>query len=265
MSSSRPAAAPDRGRMWLRWALLTVVVVALAVTFFNLGEWQLDRLEQRRARNTTVAEHESSQVLPYSSVMTTTITDNDQWQRVRVTGTFDVGRQLLVRYRSNGGTTGWEAVVPLRADDGRTVLVDRGFVERPAGQDFPAALPPPPTGTVHVVGHVRRNEQGKDTATVPQGSSIRLINSVQIGRWLGEPLVDGYISLLEVAPAQQGGFQFVQPPDLGEGPHLSYAMQWFAFTAIAGFGLVVLIRNDINDRKRAEARAARAAAAYTKG
>ena len=42
---SRPGArAPNLGdvrRLWVRWALLVVFVVVLAVVFVNLGEWQL--------------------------------------------------------------------------------------------------------------------------------------------------------------------------------------------------------------------------------
>lgn len=243
--------------LWLRWALLAVFVVALAVTFLNLGQWQLDRLDQRRAANAVVVEHEESPVLPYQQVMDRAIGDSDQWQRVRVTGTFDPDRQLVVRYRSSAGDTGYEIVTPLRADDGRTVLVDRGFAQRSAGRDFPSVAPAPPSGSVTVTGYVRRDERGSEAAVTPADNAVRLINSEVISGWLGEPLVNGYIGMVTVEPAQDGDLRPVHPPELTEGPHFSYAMQWFAFTAIAGIGLVVLIRNDVRDKRRAAARAAR--------
>lgn len=242
--------------LWVRWVLLAVFVAALATTFVNLGMWQLDRLDQRRDRNATVVAHESAPVVPYDQVFNRVITEQDQWQRVQVTGTFDATHQLLVRYRSNDQATGWEAVTPLRTREGTTVLVSRGFVPRTKGTDFPQAAPPPPSGTVTIVGHVRRNEQGKDTATVPNQGTIRLINSDRIGEWMGEDLLNGYIGLLTIDPPQSGEFIPVEHQDLTEGPHLSYAVQWFAFTAIAGFGLVVLIRNDVRDKKKAERRSA---------
>ena len=37
-------------RMWLRWVLMGLFVVALGFTFVSLGQWQLDRLDQRRER-----------------------------------------------------------------------------------------------------------------------------------------------------------------------------------------------------------------------
>jgi len=247
-------------RPWLRWAVLTLFVVALAVTFVNLGQWQLDRLDQRRASNATVVAHENAPVVAYEEVFDHEITDADAWQRVTVTGTFDAQHQLQVRYRTDGQNSGWELVTPLLASDGRTVLVNRGFVVRPASQDFPRDLPAPPAGEVRVVGFVQRNEQGKANAVTPNVGTVRLINSDAIGAWLGREVVNGYIGLISVTPAQSAELTPIRPPVLDEGPHLSYALQWFAFTAIAGVGLGVLIRNDLNDKKKARARAARQAA-----
>lgn len=245
---------------WLRWLLLTVFVVALAVTFVNLGRWQLDRLDQRRDRNETVLEHESAPVVAFEQVFTGEIEEHDQWQRVSVTGIYDAERQVQVRYRSEGGMTGWELVTPLTTADGTTVLIDRGFVERPRNQDFPSALPAPPAGEVTVVGYVRRDEQGPENALTPSpdtNDTVRLINAAAIGSWLGRDVVSGYIGLISSDPPQDGPFLVVEPPPQDEGPHLSYALQWFAFTAIAGIGLVVLIRNDLRDRARVKARAER--------
>lgn len=248
-------------RVWLRWLLLAVFVVAIGFTFVSLGNWQLDRLDQRRDRNANVASHEQAEVVPFSDVFTRPITEEDQWQRVEVRGTFLADRQLQVRYRSLGDETGWELVTPLVTADGATVLIDRGFVVRPPSEDFPKAFPAPPSGEVTVVGYVRRNEQGKQTATTPTENTVRLVNSDAIAPWLGRPLVNGYISAITLDPPQGGDFKPITPPPLDEGPHLSYALQWFSFAAIAGFGLVVLIRNDLRDRKRAAARAAKQAAA----
>lgn len=148
-----------QGRLWLRWVVMGVAVVCLAVAFVNLGRWQLDRLQQRRDNNGVVVAHEKSAVVDWQTVFGRPIEDADQWQRVRVTGTFDADRSLVVRYRSNGEQTGWEIVTPLRTPQGN-VLVSRGFAERPAAEDFPRTAPPPPPGEVTVVGYVRRNEQG---------------------------------------------------------------------------------------------------------
>ena len=160
-------------RLWLRWALLIVFVAVLGVAFVSLGNWQLDRLAQRKERNATTIANEQKPVQPYEQVFTHPITDADQWQRVEARGTFDAEHQFVVRYRSNGGADGYEVVTPLRTASG-AVLVDRGFILLERGTRIPSVAPPPPTGEVTVVGHVRRNERGRRAATTPAGNQIAL-------------------------------------------------------------------------------------------
>ena len=63
-----------------------------------------------------------------------------------------------------------------------------------------------------------------------------------------------------MTPPATDGLVPVDPPELTEGNHFSYALQWFSFAIIAGVGLVVLIRSDLRDRRRA-AKAAESAPA----
>ena len=235
-------------RLWLRWALLILFVAVLGVVFVSMGEWQLDRLAQRKERNATTIANEQSPVRPYEQVFTQQITDADQWQRVEARGTFDADQQFVVRYRSNGDLEGYEVVTPLRTANG-VVLVDRGFIPVPRGTQIPSTAPPPPTGEVMVVGHVRRNEKGRRAATTPANNQVRLINSDAIAMTLPYPIKSGYIGLLTVQPEQEGGFQPIQLPELSEGPHFWYAVQWFMFTAIGVAGIVVFIRGDLRARR----------------
>lgn len=244
-----PMGTPASGRrLWLRWVALAVFVVTLVVAFVNLGYWQLDRLEQRRERNEAVVVHENAPVRDWAEVFGPVITEADQWQRVRVTGTFDGERQFVVRYRSNDGESGYEILTPLQTQDGRHLLVNRGFGARD-GEDFPTTAPPAPAGEVTIVGHVRRNEQGPDNALTPIDGLVRGVNSDAIAGALPYPLVNGYLGLLEMTPPQEGVLVPVLPPELTEGNHLSYAVQWFMFSAMAAVGLVVLIRSDLVARR----------------
>ncbi|MFT3969167.1 MAG: SURF1 family protein [Micropruina sp.] len=242
--------APQGRRLWLRWVAMGIAVVCLAVAFVNLGRWQLDRLQQRRDNNGVVVAHENAPIVDWRTIFNRPITDADQWQRVRIRGTFDTERSYVVRYRSNDNQTGWEIVTPLRTPDGN-VLISRGFAQRPANQDFPRTAPPPPSGEVTVVGYVRRNEQGNADATTPVDFQMRLINSDAVAGTLPYPLVNGYIGAVELTPPASDGLVPVHPPELTEGNHFSYALQWFAFAIIAAVGLVVLIRSDLRDRRRA--------------
>ena len=235
-------------RLWLRWVLLIVFVAVLGVVFVSMGQWQLDRLAERRERNATTIANERSPTQPYEQVFSHPITDADQWQRVEARGTFDADHQFVVRYRSNGTLDGYEVVTPLRTASG-VVLVDRGFIPLQRGVQIPSAAPAPPAGEVTVVGHVRRSEKGRRAATTPVGNQMRLINSDAIAGTLPYPIKSGYIGLLTVQPEQVGGFQPIQLPDLSEGPHFWYAVQWFMFTAVGVAGIVVFIRGDLRARR----------------
>jgi cytochrome oxidase assembly protein ShyY1 len=235
-------------RLWLRWALLIVFVAVLGVAFVSLGNWQLDRLAQRKERNAMTIANEQKPVQAYDQVFNHPITDADQWQRVEARGTFDADHQYVVRYRNNGGTEGYEVVAPLHTASG-AVLVDRGFIPLERGTRIPSVAPAPPPGEVTVVGHVRRNERGRRAATTPAGNQIRLINSDAIAATLPYEIPSGFIGLLVVQPEQQGGFQPIQLPELSEGPHFWYAVQWFLFAAIGVAGIVVFIRADLRARR----------------
>jgi cytochrome oxidase assembly protein ShyY1 len=235
-------------RLWVRWALLIAFVALLGTAFVNLGEWQLERLHSRRDRNVATVHNEQQAVRPWSEVFTRTITDADQWQRVIATGTFDADHQYVLRYRSSGDTDGYEVVTPLRTSEG-TVLVDRGIVSLSNGARIPAAAPVPPAGVVTVVGHVRRDEEGKRSARVPVDGSMRLVDSQAIAATLPYPVADGYIGLLTVDPPQSGGFKPIALPEISDGPHFWYAVQWFMFAGIGLLGIVVFIRGDLRERR----------------
>ena len=242
-------------RLWVRWTLLVVFVAILGTVFVNLGQWQLDRLRERKVRNATTIANERAPILPAAEVFTKPIADADQWRRVEARGTFDGDHQFLIRYRSNGGVDGYEVVTPLRMTAG-TLLVDRGFVPLAAGAQIPSAAPPPPAGDVVVVGHVRRNECGRSAAITPANGHVRLINSDAMAATLPYPVLNGYLGALTIDPPQQGGLQPIALPELSQGPHFWYAVQWFMFTGIGIAGIVVFIRGDLKVRREQQLAAA---------
>jgi cytochrome oxidase assembly protein ShyY1 len=238
-------------RLWVRWALLVLFVAVLGTVFVNLGEWQLHRLAARQQRNTDTVANEGNPVVGYEQVFDHPIVERDQWQRVEARGVFDAEHQFVLRYRSNGDANGYEVVTPLRTTSG-AVLVDRGFVSLDRGEPIPAVAdaPAPPAGEVTVVGHVRRDETGRSSARTPVNGQMRLLNSGSVAATLPYPVANGYIGLLTVDPPQTGDFQTVQLPEISDGPHFWYAVQWFMFTALALAGVFVFIRGDLRARRQ---------------
>lgn len=240
-------------KLIIRWVLLALFIVVLALVFIRLGEWQLDRLEQRRESNRSMEQQRVEPVVDYREVMGDEITDDAQWQRVEVTGTYDP-EQYQVRYRNVNDSPGIEVVAVMETTQGDKVLVDRGFIARQAGQPDPELLPAPPTGQVSVTGYLRRSERGASNAITPNEHRMRLINAPAIAESRGEDLLDGYISLISSEPDNGSELTPIPPTPLDEGNHFSYALQWFAFSVIALVGIGVLIRADLKDHRKARAR-----------
>ena len=201
--------------------------------------------------------NERAPIKPYTEVFTRTLTDADAWQRVEATGTFDAGHQFVIRYRDNGDDSGYEIVTPLQTSAG-AVLVSRGFVKLPGGQQIPTQAPPPPDRPgAPSSATSQRSENGRRGAIVPNGNQVRLINSAALQQVIPYPIVDGYISAITVDPPQTGGFQPLDLPEISNGPHFWYAVQWFMFTGIGVAGIVVFIRGDLKDRRLAREAAGR--------
>lgn len=235
-------------------------VVLLGAAFIRLGEWQLHRLEWRKGVNARIVAYQKQPVKPYREVFGGEVRDDQQWQRVKVRGTYDAAHEIQAMYRNQSDKAGSEAITPMHTEQGDWILVSRGFLPRSQGGNEVAVLPPPPKGTVEVVGYVRRSENGKPNAITPVDSKVRLVNSEAIGQTLPYRVLDGYVGAISSTPAQGGELEPMVTPELTEGPHLSYAMQWFTFTLIAVAGVGVLIRNDLRDKRRADAKARRLAA-----
>jgi surfeit locus 1 family protein len=82
----------------------------------------------------------------------------------------------------------------------------------------------------------------------PASERITKVDLGEIGAALPYPILPVYLLLERQVPPQTGSLPEPPPlPPLTNGPHLSYAVQWFSFAAIALFGYVVLLRRDRRD------------------
>ena len=110
------------------WWWKTLLVIAGVTFLARLGFWQLDRLEQRRAFNATVAARWQEE--PFDLVAEGLPDDlaELEYRRVEVDGEFDYDNQIVLKERPRDGAPGVILVTPLVMDDGRAVLVARGWV-----------------------------------------------------------------------------------------------------------------------------------------
>lgn len=239
---------------WLGFHLLVVAGIVLMV---NLGFWQLRRLDQRRDFNATIeARYDAPSVALDTLVGPGRRDPHDsgladvEWRPVTATGTYADAGSVQIVNRSQGGRAGENVVTPLTLADGRVLLVNRGFV--PLDAEVPAA----PDGEVTVTGRLRVSEHRRTGQLSDPGEGVlavaQRVDLDRLATQVDGPLVPMYVDLIESVPADASPYpEEVQRPELGEGPHLSYAVQWFIFSAAVAVGWVLAVRRSIATRRRA--------------
>ncbi|HEX6233270.1 MAG TPA: SURF1 family protein [Jiangellaceae bacterium] len=232
-----------------QWVVRIIAGLVLATAFVLLGLWQLDRNEQRQARNAAVEAGLNRPPAPIDDVLAAgrPVDAGDQWRTIQATGRYDGDNQLVLRLRPQGGQAGVHVLTPLVTSSGVAVLVDRGFVAT-SGVDVPD-VPAPPPGDVEVIARVRASEDGGSRTGDPSTGMIRYVDLEVLAPAVDRPLYGGWLELVEQDPPADDSLALVPPPEIEAGPHLSYAIQWFAFTVIGIGGFVLLIRAEARVRR----------------
>jgi len=236
-----------------RWILFALAVALLAAGAWWLGQWQFDRLEDRRADNEVVRANENQPPAPVADVLGpgTPVREQDEWRVVSATGEYAVEDTIIVRYRTREGIAGVDVVVPLVTASGASLLVDRGWLRTEnAGTADPDDVPAPPAGEVTVTGYVRADGSGDSTAVTER--STRAVSSERIGEALDREVYGGFVELRSESPEPATALEPVELPELDEGPHFFYGLQWWFFGVLAMFGFGYLAYDERRRGPRGE-------------
>jgi surfeit locus 1 family protein len=226
------------------FGVLTVLASAVCV---RLGIWQLHRLGERRANNAVQAERGA---MPAVSISTLQGQDTaaTHWRRVTLRGVADYAHEALYAMRSQSGAPGVNVLTPVRPLDGAwgdtAVLLLRGFVAAPDGRtiDHEKARE---SDTLTVEAMVTSFTVLAKPGTVRLPSAPRAVKTLDrdtLATITGAPLAPFILLALGdtvvrdlTRPAR------VPPPSVTDGPHLSYALQWFGFATVfmVGYGFFV--------------------------
>lgn len=235
-------------RRWLLFALAVALGTWVAV---QLGQWQFDRLTQRRADNAQVGSNIERPPSPLQDVMSPDRPPvaGDEWRRVTVTGTWDERYTIVWKYQTRNGKAGVDVVTPLVTASGSAVLVDRGWMATANSGSTRPDLPAVTGGEVTVTGYVRLDATGGSTRV--DELATRAVSSQTIGEVVPYPLVRGFLGLSGQEPKATDGLQAIELPDhTSNGPHFFYGLQWWFFGALAVFGFLYLAFDEFRKRRR---------------
>ncbi len=230
-----------------------LVVIVLAYACWWLGTWQFHRLADRKHDNAVIRTNESRTPAPVADVLAPgrPATSDQEWRRVTATGTYDTADTVVVRYRtSQEGESGIDVVVPLVTADGTALLVDRGWTASANQGADPGDVPAPPSGKVTITGWVRVDATGDSTSVTDH--STRAISSAEIAPTLDMPVYGGFVDLKAEDPAPAKPLEPTALPELDNGPHFFYGLQWWFFGVLAVFGFFYLMYDEWRAGQRGE-------------
>jgi surfeit locus 1 family protein len=225
-----------------RLVLFLLFAVVLAAGCIRLGFWQLSRLSQRRARNRVVSGRLAEPLVPMTALPAES---SSVLRKASVTGVSDFEHEIVLAARSYQGSPGVYLFTPVRrAGNDTAVLVNRGWIYAPDGVSvdlrgwrestttytgyadiLPLGNPEKPGGVLRREARIARQlDLATLTSMLPYPvSRLYLVATVQD----------------TTRPVSQRVAR-LPAPALDEGPHLSYALQWFAFATIALVGGAVV-------------------------
>jgi cytochrome oxidase assembly protein ShyY1 len=227
-----------------RWIGILGFTLAFAAVCVGLGQWQFDRRATAQAAIALLDQNYAIATAPLSEVVEAVdeFDASEKWRSVRIVGEYDP-ETLYVRTRSGAGGIGFEQLAMLKQSDGTVFVVNRGWVPANGDNSAPAETPPLPAGTVTATAHLMPGEQqvlGRNApagqiATIHLAAIDELYDGDVFGGWYGRVAIE--------TPAADTGSAWVRPV-LGEGPHLSYALQWYVFAAMGFFGYGWALRKE---------------------
>lgn len=225
-----------------RTLIFVLFAVAASAVFVRLGFWQLHRLDQRRAQNAVLAQRLAQPTADVSDLRTDSTV---RYRRARAVGLPDYAHELVLTNRSHDGSPGVNLLTPVRiAGRDTALLVDRGWVYAPDGTTVDLAHWHESDSTFMGYLDVIPARAGRGAASLRRSPRLlRRFDRPALASVLPYPVLPVFLVALvpdSTRPVPQQVARIGIPP-MDEGPHLSYAIQWFAFASIAlgGTGIVL--------------------------
>ena len=212
----------------------TVLAIIAIAAFIGLGRWQWSRGEARTLQwkefETGGGEARSLDGRP--------LDEFERFQRVSIRGEFDGLHQFLLDNTIREERAGYEVLTPFRLADGRSMLVDRGWLPASGYREQLPEISLRTQGQRQIVGRIDELPVAglsKGRAAPTRDASWPKVTSFPTSAELSEALgrkVEKRILLLD-PQVPEGYLREWQPPGLQPSRHFGYAVQWWAFAAAA--------------------------------
>ena len=211
-------------------SFISIILVGLCLVAAN---WQYQRGVNRHADNFKI---ESNTSLPTISLIELQNLDKNEWRTVTAEGAFDTKHEVLLRNRYNdNGVYGYQYLTLFKSNN-LQFWVDRGWIKAGANATERPQLPDTPKTEIKITGRIRLD------SSLPRGSFFALpANGNLVSSWNLKSKVETeefYLDLISgegVTPAVPAHL-----PELSDGPHMAYALQWLFFAGLIIYGRILI-------------------------
>lgn len=231
-----------------------LIPLACAMLFVRLGFWQLERGRERAVINEGLAARLTGEPVPFGELSADTSVQ--RWQRVTLAGRFRYDLEQVQAARTNAGSPGVHLLTPFEheavlgdpgapAPSGRPlVIVTRGWVYSADAASADLGRWRERDGErVELSGYVLPIPDSGLAAPANRSLPLRSVNRAALEFRLGAPIAPVQVVMTSDSAARADSVpRRLALPAIDPGPHRSYAIQWFAFAAIAVIGGIVLFR-----------------------
>jgi surfeit locus 1 family protein len=225
----------------LRTFLTLAIPFACAALFVRLGVWQLSRLKERRAFNAILAERLASPPVAVGALPGDTA--QGHYRRVSASGAMLYDREVVYAGRSHEGSPGVDLLTPMRIGGRDTVvMINRGWAYSPDAATIDEVRWKE-KDSVSVAGYTE-TFAGKERGTAANGvRRVHALDRDAVQALVGVPVASYIVVQTSDSTVHADSVPVrLSIPALDEGPHQSYAIQWFCFALVAVVGGVALSR-----------------------
>ena len=180
------------------------------------------------------------------------VPEDSQWRTVEITGVWLQDNQVLVRKKSLESDLGLWVVTPLQLADGTIVMINRGWTAAANSAVDSPVVSDVPVGTIEVLGRLRDvTERTKPAPTdLPEGQVDRIVPTEIVDS--PDTLTNAYVEMTASRPeSRTSEIRSLPAPEVTEGAHRSYAIQWIFFEIMTVIGWIILVRNEVKEQRKA--------------
>jgi surfeit locus 1 family protein len=238
----------------VKWTLSSILVILGVFVLIRLGFWQLDRLDQRREFNDHYLTQISAKPIDLNLQPIPIGLEEMEYREIFVSGYYDFDNEIYLQNQAYQNEPGYRVVTPLRIDNSESVVyIERGWISFTDYENMEEINKKyDQKRSIHgIIRNPESNDKIIESGTISDNQqNLYLyvdINSLQTK--IDYDLLPIYI--------QQNGEDVDGKPipqiaeiEISEGPHFGYAIQWFFFASLLGFGYPFFVRKQLNEKNR---------------